>query len=198
LRFSAEEVAEAVVAEYQIEPLSLDWDSLSRDEPRETQFARNEFGDIVSIPGHKIAVYVPVGGDTRLLRMRASEFSVGAPPEAMLTNMELVFDISAEDLTANSVKHQVDVLRQRMNFLVGCSNADLAQWTPSLRAEVGRAVDRRKAQLDHGAQLSASLDIPLRSAASSQQVHVPAQRALAAASAWCCVVGRAPLASARR
>ncbi|MEU1736082.1 hypothetical protein [Streptosporangium sp. NPDC020145] len=175
IRFSAESVIDRLIDEYRVVPVEFDFNSITRTPITEKVIRWQDGFSAGELPGQALSVIVPYVGDPELLRRRATTYRMSAP-RATIREDAMVFWVSGQRLTSENVMAQIDAMRKEMTDRTSWANGDVQGWEPQLKSAIAKAVRRRKEALDHAAELSAVLDIPLAPAPESQQVHVPVRR----------------------
>lgn len=176
VRYSPESVVEDVINRHSVAVVELDFDRIQRGQITEETETFQQWGETASVRVQVLSFVIPMTGDSELLRRKATTFSMSGGPRGFLRGDAVVFKVTGQELTANSVRGQVEAMKSRLSEMVGWANRDVAAWTGTLRASVNTAVMSRKKRLDDIAALDASLDIPLASSDAGQQVAVPVQR----------------------
>jgi hypothetical protein len=178
VRFSAQAVVDRLVDEYGVVPVEFDFEAMTRTPVTEAQIRPTRSRSYVSQhqPGQTLSLIVPFTGDPELMRRKANTFRMGADPEGTVRADALVFSVSGRQLTKEIVDGQIAAMRKELTDRVGWANHDVEAWHPQLRDAVTSAINGRKQILDHAANLSAELDIPVTPVSGPKQIQVPVQR----------------------
>ena len=175
IRFNPEEVIGKIVEQWDVEEVTLKWDSLASDAVRTIQIPIDEFGESYVANGFALKLYVPFTGSVRLFNMRASTRSHSPTPEGEVSGNTLILDVKQTSGDATAMKAAINQLQASINQNLEWSNLDVSRWHSVLRSGVQEAVAARKVSLDMAASLSNELAIPLH-ATSSNAVKIPVQR----------------------
>ncbi|MFF0572918.1 hypothetical protein [Streptosporangium saharense] len=176
IRFSPESVTDRLIDEYKVTLVEFDFESITRTPVSEKMIKWQNGYTADHQAGQGLSVIVPYVGDPALLRLQATTYKRSASPKATIREDALVFWVTGHRLTQESVMAQIDAMRKELTDRVGWANRDVLGWEPQLRMAVAKAVGQRKDILDHAAELSAVLDIPLAQSPKSQQINVPVRR----------------------
>jgi hypothetical protein len=175
IRFAPEAVVERLFAEHRVDPVSFDWEGITRTEPREDVEVIEQWGERYTVPIHVLSIVVPMSGDPELLKRQADTYSSGAL-EAHVRGDALVFSVRGRELTPEAVRGHVQSMKRELERQLAWANNQVESWTPQLRIAIDAAVRQRKERLDDAASLSAGLDIPLAPTSADRRVTVPVAR----------------------
>lgn len=83
VRFIPDVVVERIWNDHRVEPVSLDFDAITRTAPREGTEEIEQWGERYTVPIQIVSIIVPRTGDAELLRRQASTFTTGTRNPAM-------------------------------------------------------------------------------------------------------------------
>lgn len=181
LRFSAGAVVDRLIEEHHIALLELDFDAMTRTPVVEAKLtetlSRTATGYRASTrPGQRLSLIVPFTGNPLLLTCEPDTTHTGGPPHASLRDDAVIFTVEAERLSERYINDEINAMRHELTTWATWANQDVLRWTPKMRNRVSQAVHRRKELLDHAAELSDAIEIPLAPTSETTQVHVPIKR----------------------
>lgn len=181
LNVSETEFIEHLVSEYSITPLELHTDHLSVSVSEKMIPAdwhpRSYFVDGgKSYPKDVYTYHLPFSGESDLLKVRASSYSMSAP-RIMVTGQEIKFEIINFDKGPEAIKQEAD---RTVNQLVGQNKNltnDLNKFNQSLEQVLSKAFNDRKNQLLKKHDLVSKLGVPVRkSSGTPSTFSVPTKR----------------------
>ncbi|GGF15004.1 hypothetical protein [Subtercola lobariae] len=157
------EVAVAEVVESaRVEPLTFNWEGITRGPVSEAVVERRDFGELIQIPGQKVTIHVPFSGDEILLDCRASTFSLsGFPFDVDVTRTHVNLHISETTLTAQSISTELSRFKSAISEKAGWANTDVSKWAVEFESKARNAVLRRQEELEKIASLENDIGIPL-------------------------------------
>lgn len=177
LRFDLDGAVEYVAERHAVEVIEVDWDRLTRDEPKEVRVPVSDpWGRGRSTPGQRYDFFVPTKGSASLLAYDANTHSLGPDPDAEILSGQIHFWIEGRALPADDIKSRIAQMRAEIDRRVAWANTDISAWLRELEGGVRSVATRRKERLDQAAAASDELGIPVRSAPGDRQVHVPVER----------------------
>jgi hypothetical protein len=181
LNVNQSEYIEHLVSEYSIPPLEIHQDQLSvsvkeRMIPAERHPSTYWVKGGQSYPKDVYTFHLPFSGDSQLLKVRASTFSMSAP-RILTTNQEIQFEIINFNQQAERIKQEADrVVSQIISQNQHLTN-DITSFNGALTSQLSQAFDARKEQLLKKHDLISALGIPIRKAKGTPSTFsVPAKR----------------------
>lgn len=155
-----EDVIQSVVAKFRVEPLVLDFESMTRSGALETTIKTRgyESGRIIDVPATGLEYSVPFTGDPDLLWLQASTFTHAPQPLVEVRGNTIVMEFSSQEITADWVKSEVSSARARLVQGADWSSGEVTQWNAALEGNVASAVRRREALLQKGRAIADELD----------------------------------------
>jgi len=187
LNVNREEYIQHLVIEYTIEPIEIYKDQLTvstyeEQIPAELHPQSYLMDSGSSYSRDVIKFYLPFSGDPKLLRVRASTFSMSAPL-ITIENECICFTIINFNLTPEKIKQESDSAINSIENQNGYLSNDLAKFNSSVKTIISQAFDARKEKLLKKNNLMSSLGVPVRqSTNASSTFSVPTRRTKAIAS----------------
>ena len=169
-------VYEDVLDHWRVEPLDVRWSEVWRDEPREINAVREQFGTLIRYTAYGINVHVPYTGSSELFQRTPSTRSLSGMPVASVRADELVVDIQMMKVTAEDFERIFQAERDHIQTHVGSANAQVRAWVGEFEASISKAIADRKKGLDLANEVAGTLSIPARPAPASTQIQIPAER----------------------
>jgi hypothetical protein len=182
LNVNRDEYIQHLVSEFSISPIEIHKDELSVSTHEEMIPAEMHPSSYFMDRGSSYARYIPFSGDQKLLKVRASTYSMSAP----LITVEqgcICFKMIDFNLDAQRIKQESDRTIQGIEAQNGHLTRDLNQFNALIEQYAARAFDSRKNQLLSKNDLIAALGVPIRKNTSTPSTFsVPAKRTQAIAS----------------
>ena len=190
------EYVEHLVSEYSIQPLEIHDDQLSvsveeRMIPAEWHPNSYWVDSGKSYPKDVYTFHLPFTGDSQLLKVRASTYSMSAP-RIMVAGQEIRFEIINFNQQADAIKREADNVVTQLRSQNQRLTNDLTKFNGSLDEaatrrkkisnqcmlpQLNQAFDARKAQLLKKHDVISALGIPVRKATGTPSTFsVPAKR----------------------
>ena len=141
-------------------------------------FARAiEPGQRAFVPGTSIEIAVPFEGDSGLLRVRPSRYTLSAPPQLRVHGNHLLVQFAFPDDAANSeqLKRQV---QEALNFLDQATkqlSLDVENHNRQVRPQIAPALDAKRTKAMQATSAVAGLGIPMKRS-DAPAFAVPAKR----------------------
>ena len=160
---------EYVVNRYQIEPLAINFDSVSASTREEMIQAhrfphhfviRNRGG---SYPKQVITYHVPFSGNADLLRYTPSRRILWST-EVRLDQGAICFDVVNWQDDTDEIKREADGILNNIRQQAGNVTTEITGFNDSLAGEAPRVVQARKAELLKQANLLGALGVPIKKA----------------------------------
>ncbi len=165
---SIDELQAELIAEFRVNPLSLDWDAVTADQgeapidvSRDPLRAISDRSRPFHLTGTVVTYFVPFEGDTELFKCRPSTFTT-VFPTGRVRNGHVELRYQAVNPTPESVKRELDAELAQLRQWVGFVNADVAAFNAELPAWTRAVLERRLAKVRADQDLVASLGVPLR------------------------------------
>lgn len=175
------EYVEHLVSEYSIQPLEIHDDQLSvsveeRMIPAEWHPNSYWVDSGKSYPKDVYTFHLPFTGDSQLLKVRASTYSMSAP-RIMVVGQEIRFEIINFNQQADAIRREADNVVTQLRSQNQRLTNDLTKFNGSLEAQLNQAFDARKTQLLKKHDVTSALGIPVRKATGTPSTFsVPAKR----------------------
>lgn len=170
-----------LVSEYSMQPLEIHADQLSvsvEEQMIPAEWHPNSFwvDSGQSYPKDVYTFHLPFSGDSQLLKVRASTYSLSAP-RIRVERQEIQFDIINFSKEAEAIKSEADgIVNQLASQNQNLTN-DIVKFNRSLEAQLSQSFDARKEQLLKKRDLVAALGVPVRKASDAPSTFsVPAKR----------------------
>jgi hypothetical protein len=168
LATSAEDLAAALVEEYQVEPLVLDEGAMTvshKDEQIDVSRDPMRFIPDPSqpfyVPGTTVTLHVPFTGEADLFKMRASSFTLN-PPRGKVSGSELFISTSvpapAPANVGDQLKHTLSQIKSHVDWV----NAEVREYNARLEGLALAAANRRREKVKADHDLVAAIGIPVR------------------------------------
>jgi hypothetical protein len=157
--------------------IAVDWEAATRSPVTEVttqvgdQFDRDE---IYTVPASKVVVSFPVSGTTEMLDYQASTFSVSGRYGGVIGG-SVVVEIVERTLNADTIRKQIERVKQDIDKRVGWANADLTKFRSTAEKAIRNALSSRKKRILNGRAVEQALGIPVRTSSAPRQ-PVPARR----------------------
>ena len=170
LATSAEDLAAALVDEYQVEPIILDEAAMTieqQDERIDVRSDRLRFIQDQSrpfyVPGTRFTLHVPFSGDADLFKFRPSHFT-SSLPSGVVSGTDLLISASAAAPIERDIKAQVDGQLNQIKEYVATIASDVAAFNARLTGVALPAATRRREKVIADHDLAASFGVPVRRA----------------------------------
>ncbi len=138
-------VVQKLSQRFTIEPVVVDFASMTRSAPRGVSRRVASGGQEFRQSALEFTVTVPYTGDGVVFARRASSFSVSGQPEADVRPGQLIFRVvTDEPLVPDQFNSQVANFQTRVNAGVERGNADLAVWNASVQSTISTALSAEK------------------------------------------------------
>ena len=181
LNVNKAEYIEHIVSEFIITPLEIHEDQLSASTYESQIAAEHHPGGYHVHPGKSypkdvIKYHLPFTGDSELLKIRASSYTL-SPPRITIEDGCICFEIVNFNLTPERIKQQAD---STVNNVVSQNNnttKDLNAFNVQIEGIANQTFDARKKQLLNKNDLMSSLGVPVHKASDTPKTFsVPAKR----------------------
>ncbi|WP_204140838.1 hypothetical protein [Halomicronema sp. CCY15110] len=181
LNVNKAEYIEHLVFEYSIQPLLIHADQLSvsveeRMIPAELYPSAFWVERGKSYPKDVYIFHLPFSGDTQLLRIRASSFSMSSP-HIMISDQEIQFEIINFNKEAEAIKSEANRVVDQLTSQNQRLTNDLEKFNCSLKSQMSQAFDSRKQQLLKKHDFISALGVPVRKAKNTPSTFsIPTER----------------------
>jgi hypothetical protein len=122
------------------------------------QFDRDE---IYTVPASKVVVSIPISGTTEMLDYQASTFSISGK-DGKISGGSVIVEVIERTLNAETIRGQVDRVKQDIVKRVAWANGDLAKFRMTAEQAIRSNFVGRKDRIVHDREVEASLGIPVR------------------------------------
>jgi hypothetical protein len=135
-------------------------------------------GRRIEVPGTTLSIGIPCEGDSGLLRLRPSTFSLSPYPEIEVSDGELVFQIRFADDTADAEKIRRDIDRNVAVLVDAVSRLahDVEGHNSRLPSVVTSAIERKRKKALAATDAIAALGIPISRRGSPATYAIPTRR----------------------
>lgn len=178
-----EVLAENIYQEFYIEPITLYDEDFSKRTVKQQKIKRrvDPFirvyyeNDYVIVDGVSISFYFPFTGDERLLRSRASTFSVGVYPEIVLIDNHIAFVIEKtlsemKAFSQDSIMKEVEDKVKSIKAGIEYSNADIIVFNKELKRKSLEFVKGKRASVELFYDISKKFDVPINKTEYAKQI----------------------------
>jgi hypothetical protein len=110
--------------------IRIDWDGATRTPVKEvTTQVRDQFDrdEIYTVPASKVVVSIPISGTTEMLDYQASTFSLSGK-DGKISGGSVIVEVIERTLNAETIRGQVDRVKQDIVKRVAWANGDLAKF----------------------------------------------------------------------
>lgn len=181
LNVNKTEFIEHLVGTFSIEPLEIHTDELNvSTEERMIPAERHPQSYYVhagkSYPKDVFTFHLPFTGETKLLKVRASTYSMSLPRIDVDRN-EITFELINFSMDAQNIKREADRIVQNLVSQNSSLTRDLTGFNTSLEGIASQLFDARKTQLLKKADLLSAIGVPVRKSSNTPATFaVPAKR----------------------
>lgn len=144
--------------------IRIDWDGATRTPVKEvTTQVRDQFDrdEIYIVPASKVVVSIPISGTTEMLDYQASTFSLSGK-DGKISGGSVIVEVIERTLNAETIRGQVDRVKQDIVKRVAWANGDLAKFRMTAEQAIRSDFVGRKDRILHDREVEASLGIPVR------------------------------------
>lgn len=144
--------------------IRIDWDGATRTPVKEvTTQVRDQFDrdEIYTVPASKVVVSIPISGTTEMLDYQASTFSLSGK-DGKISGGSVIVEVIERTLNAETIRGQVDRVKQDIVKRVAWANGDLAKFRMTAEQAIRSDFVGRKDRILHDREVEASLGIPVR------------------------------------
>ena len=145
--------------------IEVDWDGATRTPVTEvTTQVRDQFDrdEIYTVPASKVVVSFPISGTTEMLDYQASTFSLSGK-YGKISGGNVVVEVIERTLNADTIRRQVDQVKQDIDQRVAWANGDLASFRATAEQSIrtnSRAARSASSTTARSRRRSASLCAP--------------------------------------
>lgn len=181
LNINKSEYIAHLISEFTIQPLEIHSDQLSvsveeRMIPAEWHPRSYWVDSGKSYPKDVYIFHLPFSGEAKLLKVRASTYSMSAP-RIMIAGGEIRFEVINFGQSAETIKAESNNIISQLTSQNQYLTRDLDAFNRSLEAQLSQTFDARKEQLLKKHDLISALGVPVRKAAGVPATFsVPAKR----------------------
>lgn len=171
-------VIESLASNHLPTEITVDWDGAARTPVSEvTTQMRDGFhrDEVYTVAASKVVVTFPIYGTTEMLNYQASTSSLSGK-YGKVSGGFVIVEIVERTLDAESVRRQVDQVKQDVEKRIEWANSDLAAFRSTAEQAIRNALEDRKARILNDRQVEDALGIPVRTS-STPRPPVPARRA---------------------
>lgn len=181
LNVNKTELIEHLIGKFSIEPLEILADELNvsteeRMIPAERHPQTYNVYAGKSYPKDVFTFHLPFTGETDLLKVRASTYSMSLP-RIDIERHEITFELINFSMDAQSMKREANGIVQNLVSQNSNLTKDLIDFNTSLEGVTSQLFDTRKAQLLKKADLLSAIGVPVRKSANTPATFtVPAKK----------------------
>lgn len=147
-----------IVKKHERAPIVPNFDRREYGKAREAKSLVNDFGRTIEVSSLAVDVYLPVTGDTSVLRYRANSWS----PSPISWNIEkdrLVLSVRGPDLDSELVKNEYEKSLSLLNMAIGWANLDVIQNRTRIAGEVNARLTARREALNRAKGIDEQLNM---------------------------------------
>jgi hypothetical protein len=181
MKVAEHDLIDALAAKYHVEPLELQPEKKSAEEPREVLIAlRGEaaflYGETeAAVRGAAVEYVIPFTGEPRLFHCRPLTHSWSFP-FGWIVGQELHFEIRGSDTRPEAVKRECDEIIAAIGQYLQWQRSMVDKHNEELHRVATLAVQQRKARLQKNTNLATALGVPVRRRGVPGTFAVPAVR----------------------
>ncbi|MEU9743452.1 hypothetical protein AB0E12_30150 [Micromonospora chersina] len=168
-------VIAGLCAEFELEPIEFDFDSVTRSSVEETPVWDFQGGVNTELHGQLIWFRYPFRGSAPLLR-HAARTSHGGWTGNDVHDGYVEVNLRGHQLDQPSITRFLESKRVEIERFVSAPNETARQYNERLYVQVENLITKRKRNLDHIAGLDAELTVPLFPADPARRVDIPLAR----------------------
>ena len=167
----------ALLVKHMPEEITVDWDGATRTPVSEVktqvhdQFERDR---VFTVPASRVVVSFPISGTSEMLDYQASTFSLSGG-YGKVSNGSVVVEVIERTLEPETVRRQVDRVKQDVEKRILWANTDLEQFRQAAEPEFRATYVARKERILNDRAVEDALGIPVRTS-SIARPPVPARR----------------------
>lgn len=157
-------VAAVLLGKHMPTEIQVDWEGATRTPVTEvTTQVRDQFdrGEVYTVPASKVVVSFPISGTTEMLDYQASTFTISGE-YGKVTGGNVVVEVVERSLNADSIRRQVDRVKQDIDKRVAWANGDLAKFRATAEEAIRSNYARRKERILNDREVEEALGIPVR------------------------------------
>lgn len=170
-------IVAGLLEKYMPTEIQVDWLDASRTPVTEVttrvrdQFDRNE---IYTVAASKVVVTFPISGTTEMLEYHASTFSLSGN-YGKVSGGNVVVEVIERTLNADTIRRQVDQVKQNIEKRIGWANGDLATFRAEAERSIRSTIASRRERILNDREVEEALGIPVRTSGVPRP-PVPARR----------------------
>jgi hypothetical protein len=171
-------IVASLLSKHMPSEIKVDWDGATRTPVTEvTTQVRDQFDpdEVYTVPASKVVVSLPITGTTEMLDYQASTFGLSGK-YGKVSGGCVVVEIVERTLNADTIRAQVDRVKQDVEQRAAWANGDLATFQSTAEQSIRSAFERRKERILNDREVEDALGIPVRTS-STPRPPVPARRA---------------------
>lgn len=174
---NADVLIAALLGKHMPDKIEVDWNGATRTPVTEVatqvhdQFERDR---VYTVPASRVVVSFPISGTTEMLDHQASTFSLSGK-YGKVSNASVVVEIIERTLDAETVRREVDRVKQDIEKRIGWANTDLEEFRASAERDLRTTHGARKQRILNDRAVEDALGIPVRTS-STPRPPVPARR----------------------
>lgn len=165
---SADDLVEAIVEKFQVEPLTLRENETTTEqkqtalETRRIPDGRFLYGDHQpTISASAISFFVPFEGDRQLFRLRPSTFTL-SPPRAAIRGNDVIFTFTTHALDAAEIKREFENQLRQVQSNVAAQRSNIDAFNVAIRTSAQARIDARKERVIQGQRAVEAIGFPTR------------------------------------
>lgn len=157
--------------------IKVDWDEATRTPVTEATIQiqdRFEHDEIHTVPASKVVVSIPISGTTEMLDYQASTFGISGK-YGKVSSGYVVVEVIERTLNADTIRGEIERVKQDIERRVGWANADLDTFRVSAEQSIRDSFVSRKQRILNDREVEEALGIPVRTTGTPRP-PVPARR----------------------
>lgn len=189
LKASDTELETHYIEKVTFEPIRIDESDFYIEERRSTKidvshdFNRGGFGrEHIEVPGTELLIAIPFEGDSGLLRLRPSTFSLSGYPPIDIKDNVIVFSKRFPDDSANSERLKTKIENQVKSLASAAQNLtrDVERHNNEVPQKIRNALQQKRARAHDALAAISELGIPIKRRDEAPTFTVPTKRRRAA------------------
>lgn len=170
LNVNEENLAESLVDNYKVTPISINFDKKSQLPPKEINIPVNNFGRKIEIKGAVITIVIPVEGTIKLLNYLPSMYFSSLPRGKIVQNeIYITYEISNDNVEnlKQQLNHDLDLIGKYAQNI----NTEIVEYNNSLKNYIENEINIRKSRILSNLNLVNSLNIPIKKREDFEQTY---------------------------
>lgn len=154
---SDEEIAELVLKDFRVEPLTLHMDQAEAKVEEGRAEIRDHFryhlpNGPMEVPGLTASKWIPFSGDPQLWKLKPNRYTLN-PPYGKIRGNTLIVGITVPEAQADEAKQHIDSNLAQIPGYLDAQRAQVNEYNARLPADVARLIQQRRGRLGTAADL---------------------------------------------